>query len=171
MNSTYHRIAGLINHLHILHRIYIQREALSNGLFLGQLPILEYIIEHSQCTQAEVAESLQVSPPSIATSIKRMQKAGLLSKVRSEKDCRTNRITVTEKGLQTAERSRAAFDAVDAGMFAGFSAEECDVFQGFLNRQIANLDTGEFKNKTFFAMLDAAKAETELINKGESKHA
>ena len=152
-------IVTRINQLHILHRIFIQRAAVQNGIFLGQLPILEYIMKHDQCTQTELAETLQVSSPSIATSIKRMQKTGLLIKTAKENDLRCNRISITEKGLQYAANSRIAFDTVDSRMFTGFSTSECDEFCGYLNRLISNLETNEFKDKTFFAMLDTMKSE------------
>ncbi|MEI8198831.1 MAG: MarR family winged helix-turn-helix transcriptional regulator [Eubacteriales bacterium] len=172
MKPELRRIVRRINQLNILHRIFIHRAAVENGLFLGQLPILEYIIDHDRCTQTELAETLQVSAPSIATSIKRMQKAGLLLKTANETDHRYNRISITEKGLHIAGDCRVAFDAVDASMFTGFSPAECETLNGYLERLNANLETSEFKNKTFFAMIDVIKKETapdrgQENNKGE----
>ena len=48
-----------IKKLNILHRIYTQRAAAENGLFFGQLPVLEYAADHDRCTQTEIAENLQ----------------------------------------------------------------------------------------------------------------
>jgi|GEM_PF-178660 len=161
METDLRDIVGRIKQLNILHRIYIHRAATENGMFFGQLPILEYVIDHDQCTQTEIAETLQVSAPSIATSIKRMQKAGLLLKIRSENDGRNNRISITKKGLDHAMTCRVAFDAVDARMFAGFDTAECDEFCHYLDRLIANLNTDEFENKTLFAMIDTMETEKE----------
>lgn len=161
METDLRNIVGRIKQLNILHRIYIHRAAAENGMFFGQPPILEYVIDHDQCTQTEIAETLQVSAPSIATSIKRMQKAGLLLKIRSENDGRNNRISITEKGLEHATTCRVAFDDVDERMFTGFDAAECDVFCQYLDRLIGNLTTDEFENKTIFAMFDTMKSEKE----------
>ena len=162
MEQNYRGIVKRINQLNLLHRIFIHRAAFDNGMFPGQLPILETILEHDRCTQKELADMLQVSSPSIATSIKRMQKTGLLCKTASEDDLRCNLISITDKGRQLAADSRVAFDKIDARMFAGFSQTECDALNAYLDRLINNLETGEFKDKTFFAMLSTMKTENEL---------
>lgn len=162
MGQNYRDIVNRINQLNILHRIFIHRAAYDNGMFPGQLPILEYVIEHDMCTQKELADMLQVSSPSIATSIKRMQKTGLLSKTASEDDLRCNRISITAKGKQLAGESRIAFDRIDERMFTGFNQDECEALCVYLDRLINNLSTSEFKDKTFFAMLNTMKAEKGL---------
>ena len=158
-----------INKLHLLHRIFIQRAGAEHGLFMGQMPILEYIREHDRCTQADLAEWLQVSPPSIATSVKRMQRAGLLTKCRNESDCRANQISLTEKGLETVRKCRASFDRLDERIFRGFSEEECGMLSSYLDRLTENLITDEFRDKTFFAMLDMWKSETTQGKNGEGE--
>lgn len=169
MEINYHSIAGRIGQLNILHRIYIHRAAAEYGVYFGQHPILDYLSEHDQCTQKELAEMLQVSPPSIATSIKRMQKTGLLKKATDESDLRCNRISLTDKGRELFLKSRAAFDAVDARMFQNFNTQDCDQFCGYLNRMIANMESDEFKNKTMLALIDTMTAEKKRLNeqKGE----
>lgn len=148
-----------IKKLNILHRIYTQRAAAENGLFFGQLPVLEYVSDHDRCTQTEIAENLQVSAPSIAISIKRMEKNGLLKKVRCANDSRTNRISITAKGLKFASKCRITFDAIDARMFSGFTAKECDDLCRYIDRLIANMDTAEFRDKSIFSMIDTIKKE------------
>lgn len=167
MNDLFRPIVIRMNHLHLLHRIYIQRAAVENGLYFGQLPILEYISEHDRCTQSELAENLQVSAPSIATSVKRMQKAGLLEKVTDETDLRCNRISMTEKGVQLSRRGRAAFNSVDQRMFAGFNEEDCEKFCGYLDRLLKNITAEEFQNKTMFALISAVQKENKQQEKGE----
>jgi MarR family transcriptional regulator, organic hydroperoxide resistance regulator len=160
-------IVDRIGQLNIIHRIYIHRAAAENGIYFGQLPILEYVSSHGQCTQTELAETLQVSAPSIATSVKRMQKTGLLKKVADESDLRCNRISITEKGLDLAQKCRSAFDTVDARMFEGFSAVECEELRRYLERLIANVATDEFKNKTMFALINTVTAEKQQHCKQE----
>ena len=71
---------------HLLRTILNRRTAMESGLFLGQLPMLEYIWLHDGCTQVEVAQALDVSAASVAVSTKRLQKAGLLVKKTDEKE-------------------------------------------------------------------------------------
>lgn len=169
MELDFFRITGQMAKLNLLHRIHIHRAAIENESYFGQLPILEYVIDHNQCTQRELAETLQVSAPSIATSVKRMQKTGLLKKETDQKDLRCTRISITEKGREQAERCRRAFNQVDANMFAGFHQKECEVFYGFLNRMIQNLASDEFKDKTMFSLMETISNEKKLHSekKGE----
>ncbi len=169
MKVNFRDIVGRIGQLNIIHRICVHRAAAENGIYFGQLPILEYVASHGQCTQTELAETLQVSAPSIATSVKRMQKTGLLKKAADESDLRRNRISITEKGLEFAQKCRAAFDRLDARMFEGFSAEECEILCGYLDRLIANVATDEFKNKTMFALIDTVTSEKQMHHEQEQK--
>ena len=169
MEINYRFIAGRMGQLNLIHRIYIHRAAAENGIYIGQNPILEYLSAHDQCTQKELAETLQVSAPSIATSVKRMQKTGLLKKVADDSDLRCNRISITEKGSELAKKARTSFDAIDSRMFQNFSAQECDQFCGYLNRMIQNIESEEFKNKTMLALIDTMATEKKRLSgqKGE----
>lgn len=153
------KLVHRMNRLHILHRLYINQAAMGNGLYFGQLPILELVGEHDGCTQKELADLLQVSAPAVATSVKRLQRNGLLQKVADEEDLRCNRISITEKGREQARRVREAFDAVDARMFEGFDEEDCARFSDYFDRAIDNLAVGEYQGRTFFSLLEQSQQE------------
>lgn len=172
MEYDYRMIVDRMAKLNIIHRIFIHRAAAENGLFFGQLPILQYIAEHNNCTQRQLADTLQVSAPSIATSVKRMQKSGMLKKTADEGDLRCNRISITEKGRKSAEFGTQVFDAIDRRMFRGFSEGECEEFCGYLSRLIGNLESDEFRNKSMFALMDTMMAEKKRLceQKGEQEN-
>lgn len=44
----------------------------------------------------ELSDGINVSPASVAVSVKRMQKSGLITKISDENDLRCNRIALTE---------------------------------------------------------------------------
>ena len=69
-----------------------------SGVYFGQPPILDFLEKNGVCTQNELAKALEVSPASIAVSIKRMQKNGVVEKIADENDLRCNRISLTGKG-------------------------------------------------------------------------
>ena len=157
MKISFLDIAKKMNTLSILHRINIQKQASKNGLYFGQPPILEYVANHNYCTQREVADFMKVSPASIATSVKRMQKAGLLEKMVDDSDLRYNRLKITEKGKELTYKCREDFDKVDAQMFSGFSDEECQQLYGYYERMIKNLSTEELADKSFFSLIAEGK--------------
>lgn len=159
MEYEFHPIVRRLKHLNLVHRIYIQRAAAESGLYFGQPPILDYVSEHDQCTQADLADTLQVSAPSIATSVKRMQKAGLLKKISDENDLRCNRISLTDKGFQVSAKCRERFHEIDARMFNGFTREECEALCGYLDRMSKNISADEFSGKTMFALITTAEEE------------
>ncbi|QNU65591.1 winged helix-turn-helix transcriptional regulator [Ruminiclostridium herbifermentans] len=157
MNISFLDIARKMNTLSILHRINIQKQASKNGLYFGQPPILEYVASHNYCTQREVADFMKVSPASISTSVKRMQKAGLIEKLVDDSDLRYNRLKITEKGKELTDKCRKDFDKVDAQMFAGFSDEECQQLYGYYERMIKNLSTDEFEENSIFSLIAEGK--------------
>ena len=136
----------LINHrlmrLDTLRRIVLQRTAKANGLFFGQLPILEYIAAHQGCTQNRIAEEIGVTPASIALSTKRLQRSGLIDKKADERNLRRNVLTITPKGIAHMESCRRQFDAVDRRMYAGLTRDELNAVMGLLDRMLENLSEG-----------------------------
>ncbi|NLD49988.1 MAG: winged helix-turn-helix transcriptional regulator [Clostridiaceae bacterium] len=162
---SFYEIIQRMNKLNILHRININKQAVKNGLYLGQLPILEYIERHEGCTQREVADYMKVSPPSIATSVKRMQKSGLLKKVADRSDLRYNRLTVTKKGREISQKCRKDFDKVDEQLFSGFNEKECEQLLGYFERMIDNMRTDELANKNFFSLIAEEKKLFDKQNK------
>ena len=166
---NYREIIHRFNRTHLLHRIYTGRAAQNHCLYFGQLAILEYIIKNENCTQRELSEAIGVTPPSIATSIKRMSKAGLIEKNDDEIDSRINRINITPLGQEIAEKCRKDFDKVDEKMFQGFSPEECDALAGYLDRLMINLSQGEFEDKKFFSLIEEEKLLREKKKKGGNR--
>ena len=160
-------IIGRMNKLNLVHRILIHRLAVKNELYFGQFPILEYVNSHDNCTQKDIADYLQISPPSIATSIKRMQKAGFLYKVNDENDLRCNRISITQKGLMAFKTCKDDFNAIDEQMFKGFSTEELEQLYSFFGRIHDNLCFDEFKDKTIFSLIGEEKLIHEQIKEKE----
>jgi DNA-binding MarR family transcriptional regulator len=169
MACDYRMIVDRMTKLNIIHRIFLHRALAESGLFFGQLPILQYIAEHNNCTQKQLADTLQVSAPSIATSIKRMQKSGLLKKTTDEGDLRCNRISITEKGQELVALGTRVFDVIDQRMLQGFSEKECEELLCYLDRLIKNLESDEFRNKSMFALMDTMLAEKQRLceQKGE----
>lgn len=96
--------------------------------------------ENAAASQKEIADRIGLSTPTVAVTIKRLEKAGMLHKVADETDLRRNLITLTEKGRRTAEEARAVFQQVDRGMFNDLSAEERAQLKRLFLRIVANLE-------------------------------
>lgn len=151
--------------LNLLRRIELHRTTADVGLHLGQLPVMEYIIMNKDCTQIEIADALKVTPASIATSTKRLQKAGLIQKQTDETNLRCNKLSATDKGIELSQNCRDRFNEFDKKLFAGFSDQELLVMKDHLDRLINNIADGRDSEIGMFAFI-ALKNE---INRSKTK--
>ena len=130
----------------LIHRYHITKAAQKVGLYYGQPMILEYIKEHNLCTQKELADSLHISPASVATSIKRLEKSGFVKRSTDKEDVRKNRLSLTKEGLNILKEFRSICNETDEEMFKGFSEEECELLCNYLQRLYNNLHTENLTN-------------------------
>ncbi len=157
MREEITRLTKRMNRLHLLLRVTVHRLMMERGLYFGQLPILEFAMEHEGCTQNDLAEFMQVTPPSVARSVMRMQRTGLLNVTQDEKNRRKNRIIVTEKGREMALLCGNDIKQIEQQMFAGFAKEEVQRLCGYIERLTANLETDAFKDRSFFSLVAEMK--------------
>jgi DNA-binding MarR family transcriptional regulator len=74
-------------------------EALARvGLHAGQERLMMELWETDRLSQVELAERLNVEPPTIAKAVKRLESAGLLHRERDESDSRIQRVSTTAEG-------------------------------------------------------------------------
>lgn len=130
----------------LIHRYHITKSAQKAGLYYGQPMILDYVKDHNLCTQKELADSLHISPASVATSIKRLEKSGFVKRSTDKADVRKNRLSLTDEGLDILKEFRNICDKTDKEMFKGFSEDECELLCNFLQRLYNNLDTENLTN-------------------------
>lgn len=153
MENLYRDAARTMCKVSLLHRCRIASALSGLRIYRGQPEILGYLLSHGDCSQKELADALGVSAASIATSLKRMSKAGFIDRTCDEKDKRINRLRLTELGKDVFLAGKKECDKVDKLMFNGFSEKEIAEFSGMMSRIAENLsDDGltEEKAKNFF---------------------
>ena len=90
-------------------------------------------------TQKELADRLHCAPPTIAASLKVLERQGYVERRTDEKDSRRNRISITRKGREAICTAMDEFRKVDEHMYHGFSPEERAMVYGFHRRMLENL--------------------------------
>ena len=125
----------------VIHRYRISKSASQVGLYFGQPRIIEYIIENTDCTQKDVAAAMHISPASVAVTLKRLEKAGLIIRKNDESDSRKNHLSVTQKGVDSLKEFRRICDATDEDMFKDFSEKEIETLHYLLSRLHKNLNS------------------------------
>ena len=91
---------------------HLRRELAPLGITGGQAALLHAIRTNPGIGVRELAAREGVSSPGITTSVDRLERAGLVRRVRSEPDRRRVRLEVTDEGLRilrSARRRRTAW--------------------------------------------------------------
>ncbi len=150
MDKIYHKAAKNLQRVSMLSRYRVILALSGLKIYRGQPEILGYLLNHGDCSQKELAESLGVSPASIATSLKRMSKSGFIERTPDENDRRINRLKITSEGKEVFSKGKAECDKVDKIMFDGFDADEISMFSDMLSRIANNLSDDGISDKEAF---------------------
>ena len=76
------------------------------GIHPKQIPLLILLDKRDGMSQKEISEELHISAPTVAVSMKRMEKAGIIERRNDEHDQRMVRIYLTAQGKEMIEKSR-----------------------------------------------------------------
>lgn len=108
-----------------------------------QSGILFVLHREKSISQKELAKRMNVTPPSITSTIKKMEKDGYIARKVDEKDQRVMRLTMTEKGESCVDYVIQTAEKMDELVFEGMSAEEKMLFRRLLMQIIENLEQKE----------------------------
>ena len=91
--------------IHSFHKQCMMRLLADYGIHFGQPPLLVTLKKQGGSgNQSDLAKALNVSPAAIAVSLKRMEKAGMVRRITDPEDLRSNRVELTESGLQPSRQ-------------------------------------------------------------------
>ena len=100
-----------------------------------------FTLHHSDSmSQKELAARLNVTPPSITSSIQKMEKEGYLTRHPDPADQRIMRLTLTEKGESCIKGVYAVAEQMEELMFRGMTREEIMLFKSLLFQISDNLN-------------------------------
>jgi MarR family transcriptional regulator, organic hydroperoxide resistance regulator len=109
------------------------------GLYIGQEILLMYLWENDGLIQSELAELMQVEPPTLTKMLNRMEKAGLLERRRDDSDARICRVYLTQEGRQLQEPVTDAWNVLEQRILKDFTLEEQLLFRRLLLQVRSNL--------------------------------
>ena len=113
--------------------------ACEEGLFSGQHHIIITLKCNPGMTLSELAKSLNITAATVSVSVKRMEKSGFIEKRPDEKDARTKRLYLTEKGSAVTQNIRDKMDLQESALVKGLSGEEILKLSDLLDRVIENM--------------------------------
>jgi DNA-binding MarR family transcriptional regulator len=107
----------------------LERRLLKHGVPLGQFPLLLTLWDEENLTQSEIARRVGIEQPTVANTLRRMERDGL---VKTEPDASHRRqvlIKLTEKGRKLERPLKLEALAVNQAAAAGASPLELDAFR------------------------------------------
>lgn len=116
-----------------------QRRLAKLGVHPGQLPTLLQLYEREDRTQAELARTIGLEQPTMARTLQRMERDGLVDRVPDMTDRRQRLIRLTPKGRDLEAAVRGELEAGNAAAAAGLRGEDVQEFLRISAQMIANL--------------------------------
>jgi len=109
------------------------------GVLPGEFPALVMLFEQDGLTQAELCRRVRVEQPTMANTLNRMERDGLISRVSDSSDKRRAHIHLTKKAAAFRNDLMAAAREVPTAALAGLSVAEQDQAYTILVKMIDNL--------------------------------
>ena len=130
----------VVNYLARLFASALYRRIGGHGVNTGQFPVLLALWEQDGVTQASLVEKLAVEQPTMAGTLKRMERDGLIKRVPDAEDARQSHIHLTRRGRALEEALVTSARETNAVALAGLSPNESGQFMRLVKRMIENLE-------------------------------
>ncbi len=105
-----------------------------------QFPLICLVGKQEGISQKKISEMLKINAPTVAVSVKRLEKAGMVERKNDEKDQRVMRIYLTEKGRRLTETAKMYIEENEKALFRGFSESELCLMKRFFKQMTDNLE-------------------------------
>ena len=135
-------------YISLLHRkgsIFINRELSNYGIGSGQFMfLLELYIEDGR-NQEELSKVLKIDKGTTARAIKKLEEEGYIERFKDEKDKRSNKIYLTQKGRDVKESIFSVLDEWERKMSEHLDESEKELMIKLLKKVCLNIDKQEEK--------------------------
>jgi MarR family transcriptional regulator for hemolysin len=133
-------LCSKLNYLARLLLSKVNEETSSYGVSQGQLPVLCCLNEKEGQTQSELCKNIQVEQPTMANTLRRMERDGLIRRSPSEHDGRQSQIFISSDVRPLVEALQAKRDEVISWMLRDMTVEERETFERLVDRAVKSLD-------------------------------
>ena len=121
----------------------IDRRLKPLGLSSAHMPVFFALARGRELSQRQLVEAASVEQPTMASTLQRMDRDGLLSKRASPEDRRSTLYRLSEKGLAMMDQVRAAGHEVNALALSGMDEAEQTAYLALLAKAVGNLERDE----------------------------
>jgi DNA-binding MarR family transcriptional regulator len=122
----------------VMSNMVTQRTMAELGITSTQASIL-FMVASGRClVAAELARDYGIDASAVTRLIDRLEKRGLLTRVRSSEDRRVVHLALTPEGYELAARMPEIFTSVLDKLLGGFTPEEVGFLKSMLRRVLVN---------------------------------
>lgn len=111
------------------------------GLASGQLPVLFALDANPAMSQKQLAQAAAIEQPTMAATLSRMERDGLIGKRRDPKDARSMLYSLTPLAMEKAAQVRAAIKEVNEVAMGRLEEKEHAAYLALLEKIVGALET------------------------------
>jgi DNA-binding MarR family transcriptional regulator len=116
----------------------LQQRANVLGFSPGQFPVLLELWQEDGLTQKQLLDKLEVEQATLANTLGRMERDGLIDRNPHPGDKRAQIITLTELGRDLERQATNAASEADAALFDGFRQFEQELMIEYMRKIVEN---------------------------------
>ena len=123
------QVAKLINELYSKMNQTMSNQLKDIGLTHQQTMIIKLIAHNKKITISEICNEMTLSKGTVSGIVSRLEKLGLVIKVKDEEDLRNTYVVFSEKGNLFAQKFRDEMNHCFEEIFKNFTSEELEHFK------------------------------------------
>ena len=132
-----HSAGYLINHLARLFAAGLQAEIKPLGLSTGVFPVMVQLWQQDGLSQRDLVTRVAVEQATMANTLARMKRDGLIDIRPDDKDARMKRVWLSERGKALQDPALTSAHALNAKMLATLDETERTMFFDLMRRLVA----------------------------------
>lgn len=109
------------------------------GVTRVQWIALYYLGKEESISQKELAEKMNIKESSVARLLDRMERDGLVERVKNENDKRVTNLRLTDKGKQYRVKLLPEGEEFEKLLYKNISEEEMRIFTAVLTKMVNNI--------------------------------
>jgi MarR family transcriptional regulator for hemolysin len=125
----------------------LSKRTARHGVLPGAYPIIAWLMQLPESTQAELSRLIGIEQPTMAITLRRMERDRLIQRKPDPDHGRRSHVTLSAKGRKLSQIMRAAAYEVEKLATDGLTAAEVDQFFRLAGIMIQNLNIDRYGRK------------------------
>jgi DNA-binding MarR family transcriptional regulator len=125
----------------------LSKRTARHGVLPGVYPIIAWLMQLPESTQAELSRLIGIEQPTMAITLRRMERDGLIQRKPDPDHGRRSHVTLSAKGRKLSQVMRTAAYEVEKLATDGLTVAEVDQFFRLAGIMIQNLNADRYGRK------------------------